>query len=250
MLKRILSLALALLMLLSAASSLAEISPLSAQEIEEALRMISLSDGDQPWREGDAVLETMNAVQVRQYLSWLLSDEAGGLIARIQDGIQLLDMAQEGKSVSLQGVSITLQQLYNRIAFYRDDLEARSQSVYNDLYRLSSAENLSAREEMRIALRVREDVSSMRQTISAVANYYSLYHTALENGSTSFASLMNAADTPDGALTGSASKQLLAEAKMLTDEEQANIDSQNGVDFEVLVLSSKQFGFIVRDSAG
>ena len=62
MLKRILSLALALLMLLSAASSLAEISPLSAQEIEEARRMISLSDGDQPWREGDAVLETMNAV--------------------------------------------------------------------------------------------------------------------------------------------------------------------------------------------
>ena len=250
MLKRILSLALALLMLLSAASSFAEISPLSAQEIEEALRMISLSDGDQPWREGDAVLETMNAVQVRQYLSWLLSDEAGGLIARIQDGIQLLDMAQEGKSISLQGVSITLQQLYNRIAFYRDDLEARSQSVYNDLYRLSSAENLSAREEMRIALRVREDVSSMRRTISAVANYYSLYHTALENGSTSFASLMNAADTPDGALTGSASEQLLAEAKRLTDEEQANIDSQNGVDFEVLVLSSKQFGFIVRDSAG
>ena len=37
MLKRILSLALALLMLLSAASSLAEISPLSAQEIDNIL---------------------------------------------------------------------------------------------------------------------------------------------------------------------------------------------------------------------
>ena len=97
---------------------------------------------------------------------------------------------------------------------------------------------------------MREDAAEIQGIIQTVAKYYDEYHEQIENSGLDFANILNSVDSPDGALTNSAADRLLSEASALTAAEQAQIDAQNGVDFDVIVLSSKQFGFIVRDAGG
>ena len=79
MFKRILSLVLTLAVLLSALPAQADsLTPLSAGEIQAA-RALAAMDGEYPaWQKGMVPSSGMNALQVQQYLEWLLSDEVGG----------------------------------------------------------------------------------------------------------------------------------------------------------------------------
>lgn len=251
MFKRFLTLLLALAVLLSALPAQAEdITPLSAGEIQAA-RALAAMDGEYPsWQKGMALSSGMNALQVQQYLEWLLSDEVGGLLNETLDSAQLLELAQTGAGASLSGLYETLQQLRNKLAFYRDELEQGRLSIYNDLNRLDSGSGMTALQQQRIALRVRQDVAQLNTIIDTVLRYYDQYHDLLEEHESLLASRFNAADSPAGVLTGKATDKLLADAEKLTDAEQKNVSAMNGVDFTVIALSSKQFGFIVRDADG
>ena len=250
MFKRILSLVLTLAVLLSALPAQADsLTPLSAGETQAA-RALAAMDGEYPaWQKGMAPSSGMNALQVQQYLEWLLSDEVGGLMNEILDSAQLLELAEAGRGASLSAVSGTLQQLRNRLAFYRDELEQGRLSIYNDLNQLGTA-GLTERAKLRLALRVREDVAQLNSIIETVARYYDQYHDLLEEHELNLASRFDAADSPAGVLSGAAADKLLAAAKELTGDEQKNLSAMNGVDFTVIALSSKQFGFIVRDTDG
>ena len=250
MFKRILSLVLTLAVLLPALPAQADsLTPLSAGEIQAA-RALAAMDGEYPaWQKGMAPSSGMNALQVQQYLEWLLSDEVGGLMNEILDSAQLLELAEAGRGASLSAVSGTLQQLRNRLAFYRDELEQGRLSIYNDLNRLETAA-LTEQARLRLALRVREDMAQLQSIIETVARYYDQYHDLLEEHELNLASRFDAADSPAGVLSGAAADKLLAAADKLTDDEQKNVSAMNGVDFTVIALSSKQFGFIVRDADG
>lgn len=250
MFKRILSLVLTLAVLLPALPAQADsLTPLSAGEIQAA-RALAAMDGEYPaWQKGMAPSSGMNALQVQQYLEWLLSDEVGGLMNEILDSAQLLELAEAGRGASLSAVSGTLQQLRNRFAFYRDELEQGRLSIYNDLNRLETAA-LTEQARLRLALRVREDMAQLQSIIETVARYYDQYHDLLEEHELNLASRFDAADSPAGVLSGAAADKLLAAADKLTDDEQKNVSAMNGVDFTVIALSSKQFGFIVRDADG
>lgn len=249
MLKRSLSILLAIALLFSAIAALAEVSPLSQTEIADTRALIAMDGDIQGWQTGDPVSAEMNALQAQQYLEWLTGEWIGGLMNRIQDGVALVNMAQAGRAASLEGVGATVQRLNNRVSACRDEIAELRRSVYNDLYQLENA-SLTDRERVRIALRVREDVAQIRKDIQTVARYYDEYHDLLDSSGLDFTNLLNSVDSPDGALTGSSAEKLLSEASALTQAEQAHIDAQNGVDFDVIVLSSKQFGFIVRDANG
>ena len=249
MFKRILSLVLTLAVLLSALPAQADsLTPLSAGEIQAA-RALAAMDGEYPaWQKGMAPSSGMNALQVQQYLEWLLSDEVGGLMNEILDSAQLLELAEAGRGASLSAVSGTLQQLRNRLAFYRDELEQGRLSIYNDLNQLGTA-GMTERAKLRLALRVREDVAQLNSIIETVVSSYAQYHAMLEAYEGNLAAQFPPADSPTGVLDA-AKNALLAAAKELTGDEQKNLSAMNGVDFTVIALSSKQFGFIVRDADG
>ena len=251
MYKRILSLVMVLVLLCTALPASAdELTLLNAGEISSARRLIAMDGDAEGWQEGTAPNALMNALQVQQYLEWLLSDEIGGLMVQIFDSAEMLDMIQPGRGDSLDSVSETLQRLNNQIAFYRDELEQGRLSIYNDLKRLSSGEELTEREQLRIALRVREDMKQLQQIIKTVADNAAKYSDQLAGHGLTFTGLLKAADTPDGEITDKAEQELLKTAEALTNDEQKLVAAQNGTDFSVLVLSSKQFGFIVRDAKG
>ena len=90
----------------------------------------------------------------------------------------------------------------------------------------------------------------MQTIIGTVVRYYQQYEEAVDSHELNFLNVLQAADTPDGAITQQAEEKLLAEAEALTNEEQAHIDARNSVDFSVVTLSTKQFGFIIRDHEG
>ena len=249
MFKRILSLVLTLAVLLSALPAQADsLTPLSAGEIQAA-RALAAMDGEYPaWQKGMAPSSGMNALQVQQYLEWLLSDEVGGLMNEILDSAQLLELAEAGRDASLSAVSGTLQQLRNQLSYYRDELEQGRLSIYNDLNQLGTA-GLTERAKLRLALRVREDVAQLNSIIETVVSSYAQYHAMLEAYEGNLAAQFPPADSPTGVLDA-AKNALLAAADKLTGDEQKNLSAMNGVDFTVIALSSKQFGFIVRDADG
>ena len=236
MYKRILSLVMVLVLLCTALPvSADELTLLNAGEISSARRLIAMDGDAEGWQKGTAPTALMNALQVQQYLEWLLSDEIGGLMVQIFDSAEMLDMIQPGRGDSLDGISETLQRLNNQIAFYRDELEQGRLSIYNDL---SSGEELTEREQLRIALRVREDMAQLQQIIKNVADNAAKYSDLLAGHGLTFNKLLDAADTPDGEITDKAKQQLLDTAEKLTNDEQKLIAAQNGTDFSVLVLSS------------
>lgn len=168
MFKRILSILLALVLLSSALSALADVLPLTEAEIAGARSLIAMDGDIAGWQQGDPVNASMNALQAQQYLEWLTGEWVGGLMNRIQDGVQLVNMAQAGKAASLEGVGATVQRLNNSLIARRDALDELRRSIYNDLYRLENAE-ITDRERVRIALRVREDAAEIQGIIQTVA---------------------------------------------------------------------------------
>ena len=144
MLKRLCSLFLILALLFTLLPAQADIAPLTAQEIATVRAFIAMEGEGSSWQRGMAVTPQMNALQVQQYLEWLLSDEIGGLMNQVLGSAELLNLGQAGKGASLEGVGLTLQQLRNHITSYHDTLEQGRRSVYNNLLQLNSAQMIEA----------------------------------------------------------------------------------------------------------
>lgn len=248
MLKRVISALLVLTLVCAQLPALGE-SPadaaLTSQEIAQARALIATEPGAAIWQEGDALSEGMNALQVQQYLEWLLTQNLDGLMLSIQDAGQLLGERQN----YLDGVENVVQQLRNQVSYYAQLLESGRSAVMNDLYALENDPELTDRERWRIALNVREQVSQMQAAIRRVALAYQQYEALFANHRLAFQSTLSAVDSPEGVITGPALEALSAQAAQLTQLEQAQIDQQNA-DFSVLVLSTKEFGLILRDEKG
>lgn len=244
MLKRLCSLLLILTLLCTALPAQAEtISPLTAKEIAAARAFIAMQGEGDYWQEGMAVTGDMTALQVQQYLEWL-SDEIGGVMNQALDSAELLRLG--GNDIDLGTDPLLfetrlLQTWRNRIAGYRDTLEQKRSSVYNDLLLLESVS--SPQGQRRIAKRVRDDLSEMKGVVAAVAGAYGTNRSDLAQYAVNISHAMKNADGPDSRYTSAAMEKLNAEADKLLADELA----QNDVDFDVVVLSSKQFGFVVRD---
>ena len=247
MLKRLCSLFLILALLCTALPAQAEtISPLTAKEIAAARAFIAMQGEGDYWQEGVAVTSNMTALQVQQYLEWL-SNEIGGVMNQALDSAELLRLG--GKTtlpLSLSAETQLLQTWRNRVAGYRDTLEQKRSSVYNDLLLLENTPDMSAQGRLRIAKRVRDDLSEMKAVVNDVAGNYSIYGANLAQHAYNIRYETQNADRPDDQYTSAAMEKLNAQADKLLADELA----QNDVDFDVVVLSSKQFGFVVRDQDG
>ena len=98
-------------------------------------------EGDiQGWEKGMTPSASMNALQIQQYLEWLLSDEVGGLLMRIRDKAELLG------NQSLEGVEDLLRQFRDQLDHYRDRLETGRLTVFNSLHQLEADAELTQRE--------------------------------------------------------------------------------------------------------
>ena len=243
-LQRMLCLLTALILLAVQLPALAQEALLTQQEIAEARQLIAMEGELQGWERGMKPSASMNALQIQQYLEWLLSDEIGGLLVRIRDKTELLG------NQSLEGVEDLLRQFRDQLDHYRDRLETGRLTVFNSLHQLEADAELTQREKRRLTDKVREYVAEMQTIIGTVVRYYQQYEEAVDSHELNFLNVLQAADTPDGAITQQAEEKLLAEAEALTNEEQAHIDARNSVDFSVVTLSTKQFGFIIRDHEG
>ena len=243
-LQRMLCLLTALILLAVQLPALAQEALLTQQEIAEARQLIAMEGELQGWERGMKPSASMNALQIQQYLEWLLSDEIGGLLVRIRDKTELLG------NQSLEGIEDLLRQFRDQIDYYRDRLETGRQAVHNSLYQLENNSELTQREKRRLSEKTREYVAEMRTVIGTVVRYYQQYEETVASHEGSFLQTLQGADTPDGEITRQAKEKLLAQAKALTEEEQTHIDGQNGIDFSVVTLSTKQFGFIIRDDHG
>lgn len=243
--QRLLCLLTTLILLLAQLPALADgYVPLTQQEIAQARQLIAMEGDIQGWEKGMTPSASMNALQIQQYLEWLLSDEVGGLLVRIRDKAELLG------NQSLEGVEDLLRQFRDQLDHYRDRLETGRLTVFNSLHQLEADAELTQREKCRLTDKVREYVAEMQTIIGTVVRYYQQYEEAVDSHELNFLNVLQAADTPDGAITQQAEEKLLAEAEALTNEEQAHIDARNSVDFSVVTLSTKQFGFIIRDHEG
>ena len=235
--QRLLCLLTTLILLLAQLPALADgYVPLTQQEIAEARQLIAMEGELQGWAKGMKPSASMNALQIQQYLEWLLSDEIGGLLVRIRDKTELLG------NQSLEGVEDLLRQFRDQLDHYRDRLETGRLTVFNSLHQLEADAELTQREKRRLTDKVREYVAEMQTIIGTVVRYYQQYEEAVDSHELNFLNVLQAADTPDGAITQQAEEKLLAEAEALTNEEQAHIDARNSVDFSVVTLSTKQFG--------
>ncbi len=243
-LQRMLCLLTALILLAVQLPALAQEALLTQQEIAEARQLIAMEGELQGWAKGMKPSASMNALQIQQYLEWLLSDEIGGLLVRIRDKTELLG------NQSLEGVEDLLRQFRDQLDHYRDRLETGRLTVFNSLHQLEADAELTQREKRRLTDKVREYVAEMQTIIGTVVRSYQQYEEAVDSHELNFLNVLQAADTPDGAITQQAEEKLLAEAEALTNEEQAHIDARNSVDFSVVTLSTKQFGFIIRDHEG
>ena len=243
--KRAISLLLAVVLLVLQLPTLAEdsLTVLTRQEKAEAQRLIAMEGDAQGWEKGDAFTADMNALQAQQCLDWLLSDEVDSLVNSVLDSRQLLEEARAGEGNLLDGLSTALMQLRNKLAYYRDQLEQERLSVLNDLRSLEEEESATELGQKRAAVRVRASVANIQSIITAMAGYYAQYQDLLKDHHFQLKQVMQTPQSPE--LVASGEEKLSAEAARLTAEEE-----KKKIDFEVLVLSTKQFGFVVRDADG
>lgn len=108
--QRLLCLLTTLILLLAQLPALADgYVPLTQQEIAQARQLIAMEGDIQGWEKGMTPSASMNALQIQQYLEWLLSDEVGGLLVRIRDKAELLG------NQSLEGVEDLLRQFRDQL---------------------------------------------------------------------------------------------------------------------------------------
>lgn len=224
--KRILSLILTIALLCASFPAAADdppLEPLSQAEIQAARAMIAMDAQSGGWQEGDAVNAGMNALQVQQYLTWLLAGDVDGLVRRIKDSQSMCQSTTVYAMIEKQ-----VQWLRREIAANRDEVEETRRSIYADLQRLDGA---TEHEKLKIAVRVRADMARLETIRTATAG--SAYADELKDRTDKW----DALDKSDYTLATPA-----PEAQRLTQAESGTYDVQ--------ALSGMQFGFVVRDAQG
>ena len=244
MMKRLLSLLLALAILLGAMPGLAEtaVPVLHYADIASLKALAGDAQTGATWHEGMSPSASMNALQMWQWTDWFLSEKLRSLLGSAQDYIQLASgLSGSTFQADVSTLEWKLRKLEDQLTYYEEQLSDGRMAILNGI-RLYQNVSASAYDRARAYDRMMEAKEEIRQAILTISANYTAY-TALVNRCSES---MLAAPINHSMLTvqGSSAPDLMKEAKRLEISENA----ADAIDFDVTVISTKQICIAVYDS--
>ena len=240
MMKRLLSLLLALAILLGAMPGLAEtaVPVLHYADIASLKALAGDAQTGATWHEGMSPSASMNALQMWQWTDWFLSEKLRSLLGSAQDYIQLASGLPDS---SLSTLEWKLRALEDQLTYYEEQLSDGRMAIFNGI-RLYQDVSASAYDRARAYDRMMEAKEEIRQAIKTISANYTAY-TALVNRCSES---MLAAPINHSMLQvqKDSTTDLMKEAKRLEISENA----ADAIDFDVTVISTKQICIAVYDS--
>ncbi len=240
MMKRLLSLLLALAILLGAIPGLAEtaVPVLHYADIASLKALAGDAQTGATWHEGMSPSASMNALQMWQWTDWFLSEKLRSLLGSAQDYIQLASGLPDS---SLSTLEWELRELEDQLTYYEEQLSDGRTAILNGI-RLYQNVSASAYDRARAYDRMMEAKEEIRQAIKTISANYADYTALVARCNES----MLAAPINHSMLTvqGSSGPDLMKEAKRLENSENA----ADAIDFDVTVISTKQICIAVYDS--
>ena len=239
MMKRLLSLLLALAILLGAMPGLAEtaVPVLHSAEIASLKALAGDAQTGATWHEGMNPSASMNALQMWQWTDWFLSEKLRSLLGSAQDYIQLASGLPDS---SLSTLEWELRAREDQLTYYEEQLSDGRTAILNGI-RLYQDVSASAYDRARAYDRMMEAKEEILQAIKTISANYTAYTALVARCSES----MLAAPINHSMLTvqGSSAPDLMKEAKRLENSENA----ADAIDFDVTVISTKQICIAVYD---
>lgn len=240
MMKRLLSLLLALAILLGAMPGLAEtaVPVLHYAEIASLKALAGDAQTGATWHEGMSPSASMNALQMWQWTDWFLSEKLRSLLGSAQDYIQLASGLPDS---SLSTLEWELREREDQLTYYEDQLSDGRMAILNGI-RLYQDVSASAYDRARAYDRMMEAKEEILQAIKTISANYADY-TALVNRCSES---MLAAPINESMLFAQTNSVtgLMDKARVLEISENA----ADAIDFDVTVISTKQICIAVYDS--
>lgn len=240
MMKRLLSLLLALAILLGAMPGLAEtaVPVLHYAEIASLKALAGDAQTGATWHEGMSPSASMNALQMWQWTDWFLSEKLRSLLGSAQDYIQLASGLPDS---SLSTLEWELRKLEDQLTYYEEQLSDGRTAILNGI-RLYQDVSASAYDRARAYDRMMEAKEEIRQAIQTISANYADYTALVARCNES----MLAAPINHSMLQvqKDSTTDLMKEAKRLENSENA----ADAIDFDVTVISTKQICIAVYDS--
>lgn len=244
MMKRLLSLLLALAILLGAMPGLAEtaVPVLRSAEIASLKTLAGDAQTGAKWHEGMNPSASMNALQMWQWTDWFLSEKLRSLLGSAQDYIQLASgLSGSSFQADVSTLEWELRALEDQLTYYEEQLSDGRMAILNGI-RLYQDVSASAYDRARAYDRMMEAKEEIRQAIQTISANYADY-TALVNRCSES---MLAAPINHSMLQvqGKSVTGLMDKARALEISENA----ADALDFDVTVISTKQICIAVYDS--
>ena len=244
MMKRLLSLLLALAILLGAMPGLAEtaVPVLRSAEIASLKTLAGDAQTGAKWHEGMNPSASMNALQMWQWTDWFLSEKLRSLLGSAQDYIQLASgLSGSSFQADVSTLEWELRTLEDQLTYYEEQLSDGRMAILNGI-RLYQDVSASAYDRARAYDRMMEAKEEIRQAIKTISANYADY-TALVNRCSES---MLAAPINHSMLQvqGKSVTGLMDKARALEISENA----ADALDFDVTVISTKQICIAVYDS--
>ena len=244
MMKRLLSLLLALAILLGAMPGLAEtaVPVLHYADIASLKALAGDAQTGATWHEGMSPSASMNALQMWQWTDWFLSEKLRSLLGSAQDYIQLASgLSGSSFQADVSTLEWELRTLEDQLTYYEEQLSDGRTAILNGI-RLYQDVSASAYDRARAYDRMMEAKEEILQAIKTISANYADYTARVARCNES----MLAAPINHSMLTvqGSSGPDLMKEAKRLENSENA----ADAIDFDVTVISTKQICIAVYDS--
>ena len=244
MMKRLLSLLLALAILLGAMPGLAEtaVPVLHYADIASLKALAGDAQTGATWHEGMSPSASMNALQMWQWTDWFLSEKLRSLLGSAQDYIQLASgLSGSSFQADVSTLEWELRALEDQLTYYEEQLSDGRMAILNGI-RLYQDVSASAYDRARAYDRMMEAKEEIRQAIQTISANYADY-TALVNRCSES---MLAAPINHSMLQvqGKSVTGLMDKARALEISENA----ADAIDFDVTVISTKQICIAVYDS--
>lgn len=249
MMKRLLSLLLALAILLGAMPGLAEtaVPVLHYADIASLKALAGDAQTGATWHEGMSPSASMNALQMWQWTDWFLSEKLRSLLGSAQDYIQLASglpgsTSQDEVSNKVSDWEWKLREREDQLTYYEEQLSDGRMAILNGI-RLYQDVSASAYDRARAYDRMMEAKEEILQAIKTISANYADYTALVARCNES----MLAAPINKGmrdVQTSSVTDLLMDKARALEISENA----ADAIDFDVTVISTKQICIAVYDS--
>ena len=249
MMKRLLSLLLALAILLGAMPGLAEtaVPVLHYADIASLKALAGDAQTGATWHEGMSPSASMNALQMWQWTDWFLSEKLRSLLGSAQDYIQLASglpgsTSQDEVSNKVSDWEWKLRELEDQLTYYEEQLSDGRMAILNGI-RLYQNVSASAYDRARAYDRMMEAKEEIRQAILTISANYADYTALVSQCNES----MLAAPINKGmrdVQTSNVTDLMMDKARALEISENA----ADAIDFDVTVISTKQICIAVYDS--